>query len=427
MKGDAYEGLLEKNAADVKGGAGQYFTPRALIQAIVDVMRPEPGQLIHDPACGTGGFLLAAYDYITKHHKLDKDQKLHLKNEALSGVELVDATARICAMTYTGHRNFKSFHVEQAIAFKKHLAEQKAQQSGENLSKATLYATLTKLKRFFQWLAWQPGYKSRLQYSDAEYFNLSDNDTRIAVARREQRIPTLEQIKHVIHAMPGTTEIERRNRALIAFTLLTGARDSAIASMKLKHIDLVSGCAHQDARDVKTKFSKTFTTYFFPVGEEVHRIVEEWVSFLREEKLWGNEDPLFPSTRIALGANHQFGVTGLDRAHWSSASPIRAIFRDAFELAGLPYFNPHCFRNTLVKLGEDVCKTPEEFKAWSQNLGHEKVLTTFLSYGAVASHRQGEIIRGLGTPQKANHAAADEIVEALFRKLRSTGVDMQRL
>ena len=65
VKGDAYEGLLEKNAADVKGGAGQYFTPRALIQAIVDVMRPEPGQLIHDPACGTGGFLLAVHDYIS--------------------------------------------------------------------------------------------------------------------------------------------------------------------------------------------------------------------------------------------------------------------------------------------------------------------------------------------------------------------------
>jgi integrase len=266
-----------------------------------------------------------------------------------------------------------------------------------------------------------------LQYSDADYFNLSDKDTRIAVARREQRIPTLEQIRHVIHAMRGTTEIERRNRALIAFTLLTGARDSAIASMKLKHLDLVAGCAQQDARDVKTKFSKTFTTYFFPVGEEVRRIVEEWVSFLREEKVWANDDPLFPSTRIALGANHQFGVTGLDRAHWSSASPIRAIFRDAFEGAGLPYFNPHCFRNTLVKLGEDVCKSPEEFKAWSQNLGHEKVLTTFLSYGEVACHRQGEIIRGLATQQRGTPSTADEIVEALFKRFRGSGLNLPAL
>jgi type I restriction enzyme M protein len=105
VKGDAYEGLLEKNAADVKGGAGQYFTPRALIQAIVDVMRPEPGQLIHDPACGTGGFLLAVHDYVSnpRHYSLDKDQKRFLKERALSGTEIVDGAARLCAMNLFLH------------------------------------------------------------------------------------------------------------------------------------------------------------------------------------------------------------------------------------------------------------------------------------------------------------------------------------
>ena len=103
VKGDAYEGLLEKNAADVKGGAGQYFTPRALIQAIVDVMHPEPGQLIHDPACGTGGFLLAVHDYISHNFTLDKDDKRFLKEKALSGVEIVDGAARLCAMNLFLH------------------------------------------------------------------------------------------------------------------------------------------------------------------------------------------------------------------------------------------------------------------------------------------------------------------------------------
>ncbi len=103
VKGDAYEGLLEKNAQDTKSGAGQYFTPRALIRAIVDVMRPGPDETICDPACGTGGFLLAAHDYIGKHHKLDKDQKKHLKFDALRGWEIVDATARLCAMNLVLH------------------------------------------------------------------------------------------------------------------------------------------------------------------------------------------------------------------------------------------------------------------------------------------------------------------------------------
>ncbi|MDP1756655.1 MAG: site-specific integrase [Pseudohongiella sp.] len=274
----------------------------------------------------------------------------------------------------------------------------------------------------FHWLAGQPGYKSRLKYDDVEYFNLSGKDTRIATTQREQKAPTLEQVKHVINAMPNCSDIERRNRALVAFTLLTGARDSAIASMKLKHVDLIANSVNQDAREVKTKFSKTFNTFFFPVGEDIRGIVAEWVAYLREEKLWGNDDPLFPATRIALGVSRQFEVDGLERAHWSTASPIRAIFRDAFVNAGLTYFNPHSFRNTLVQLGQDVCKSPEQFKAWSQNLGHEKVLTTFLSYGEVACQRQGEIIRGLATPQQAMQSDANEIAEAVFKKFLASGV-----
>ena len=103
IKGDAYEGLLEKNAADVKGGAGQYFTPRPLIDAMFEVMAPQPGQTICDPACGTGGFLLAAHDYIAKHFSLDREQKKQLKNGTLYGIELVDSVTRLCAMNLLLH------------------------------------------------------------------------------------------------------------------------------------------------------------------------------------------------------------------------------------------------------------------------------------------------------------------------------------
>ena len=103
VKGDAYEGLLEKNAEDVKSGAGQYFTPRPLIRAIVEVMRPEPGMRIADPACGTGGFLLAAHESIAKNHLLDPDEKRALRYEALKGWEIVDNTARLCVMNLLLH------------------------------------------------------------------------------------------------------------------------------------------------------------------------------------------------------------------------------------------------------------------------------------------------------------------------------------
>jgi len=103
VKGEIYEGLLQKNAEDVKGGAGQYFTPRALIKAIVQVMKPEPGQTIGDPGCGTGGFFLGAHDYIDKNFNLDRDQKKFLKEEAFKGWDIVPEVVRLCAMNLYLH------------------------------------------------------------------------------------------------------------------------------------------------------------------------------------------------------------------------------------------------------------------------------------------------------------------------------------
>lgn len=293
------------------------------------------------------------------------------------------------------YREFKDFHFEQARAFKRYLAEQDSQATGEKLSKATLHATLSHLKRFFQWLSGQPGYRSQFQYSDADYFNVSEKDARIATAHRSRPVPTLEQLRHVIGRMPCVTEIERRNRALVAFILLTGARDGAVASAKLKHVDMVSGCFYQDAREVKTKFSKTFPTYFLPVGNDVRQVVADWVQTLRTEKLWSGDDPLFPKTLTTISTAQRFEHVALARAHWANATPIRTIFKQAFEATGLPYYNPHSLRNTLVQLAQQRCQTPEQLKAWSQNLGHESVMTTLLSYGTVSQGRQAELIRGM--------------------------------
>jgi len=142
---------------------------------------------------------------------------------------------------YTRYRDFKSFHVQRAIAFKRKLAEQISARTGEQLSKRTQFGTLNSLRAFFQWLAGQPGYRSHLTYADADYFSLSEKETRIAKARGERPVPTLEQIHHVVQSMGAATDVQHRNRALVAFTLLTGARDGAIASMKLKHVDIAEG------------------------------------------------------------------------------------------------------------------------------------------------------------------------------------------
>lgn len=348
------------------------------------------------------------------NERLKRHYLVYLREAKRQSETSLDGVAKALSRfeAYTGHRDFKTFQRQQAVAFKQRLSEQLSQRTGEPLSKATLHSTLNILRNFFVWLAGQPGFKSRITYTDADYFNLSAKETRIATARRERAGPTLEQIMRVIRTMSCSSDIERRNRALIAFTILTGIRDRAIASLKLKHIDLIEGLVEQDAREVKTKASKTITTWFFPVGDEIRQIVVEWVDYLRNERLWGLDDPLFPATDVAQDANHQFAAVGLARKPWSSATPIREIFKAAFEQARLPYFNPHSFRRTLAQLGQEIARTPEEFKAWSQNLGHEQVMTTFTSYGAVGRHRQAQIIRELGGVQNP----ADRL-EQLLRQL----------
>lgn len=286
---------------------------------------------------------------------------------------------------------------------------------------ATLATSCTPICRAAAHPPAQSDYKSKISYGDADYFNLAEKDVRVAQARREKPFPSLDQVQHVLGIMPAASDIELRDRALIAFALLTGARDGALASFKLKHVDLAQGRVDQDARDVKTKFSKTFSTWFFPVGGNALEIFTDYCAHIRNVLHWGDGDPLFPATQIGLSPEGGFVSVGLSRNGWSGAGPIRTIFRKAFEGAGLPYFNPHSLRDTLVQLGERTCTTPEAFKAWSQNLGHERVLTTLTSYGQVPSHRQAELIRGLGpakSPGVVDPAMIDQMA-AMLEQLRA--------
>ena len=360
-----------------------------------------------------------------KHNPLNERIKrkylIFLKEAKQQNEASIDAVAKALSRfeEYNKFGNFKAFHYEQAVGFKKHLSKQKNISTGKNLSKATLNTTLKHLKNFFQWLYQQAGFKSGFSYTDTEYFNLSEKETRIATAKRNKPVPKLEQIKYVIDSMPFDSDIEKRNRAVFAFTILSGARDSAIASLKIKHIDCVAETVFQDARDVNTKFSKTFTSNFFPVGDDIKQIIIDWVQYLTQDLLFGNDDPLFPKTNMINNKNRKFEASGLKQEHWSNATPIRNIFKNAFNRADLPYFNPHSFRNTLVSLGEKRCSSPEEFKAWSQNLGHERVLTTFTSYGEVQPQRQSEIFQQLKKPRSNKNESTDEIIKATIKEVLS--------
>lgn len=296
----------------------------------------------------------------------------------------------------TGFKDFRLFRTEWAESYKRRLTAETSSSTGRPLSKSTVSARLAALKAFFQWLSQESGFRSRIKYTDAEYFNPSGNDARIAKGHREKPVPSIEQIRHAVAAMPAGSDINLRDRALIAFALVSGARDDAIASMRLRHVDLGKRRVWQDPRDgVRTKAAKTITSTFFPVGDDFESIVSEWIAHLGQRLLFGPDDPLFPSTKVDVGSSGHFEPVGLTRDHWKDAAAIRRIFKDAFTAADLPYFNPHSFRATLALLAGQRCRTPEEYKAWSQNLGHANPLTTFTSYGNVAQHRQDEILTSM--------------------------------
>ena len=214
----------------------------------------------------------------------------------------------------TGRRDFGKFHRSQAVAFKKRLAEALNARTGERLSKSTLLSTLRDLRAFFFWLAQQPGFKKHVAYGDADYFNLSDRDVAVARARREKRAPSLAQVEHVLSSMPASTTIQRRDRALVALAMITGARVQALASFQLGHVNIEVGFVDQDARSVRTKFGKTFRTYFMPVSNRAESIVNAWVEERSGEHLCAPSDPLFPATLVQTQTEGRgFTPSGLAR------------------------------------------------------------------------------------------------------------------
>ncbi len=295
----------------------------------------------------------------------------------------------------TGFKSFKAFHIEQAGRFKVFLEKRKNKRTGKPLSLSTRDATLRLVKAFFHWLASQPGYKSRISYSDVEYFNNNSKNARAAHSQRPLPFPSIQQCAHAFQAMPEGSDEKLRDKAIFAFLMLTSARGSAVASLRLKHINLHDGYVFQDGREVDTKNSKTIDTWFFPVDPAYRRYFEDWVHYLSDVKFFGPEDALFPKARVGV-LDGRFANLGLSRDPHGSSAKVRTVIKEAFAAVQMPPYTPHGYRKTLVGLGNEVCQTLEQMKAWSMNLGHENLATTAGSYLPVSRERQGEVLKGLG-------------------------------
>lgn len=319
----------------------------------------------------------------------------HAKGQDESSIDKARAAIRRFEES-TKFKPFKKFNRQQAVDFKDWLGKQKNISTGRPLGVTTVDATLRLVRGFFHWLVSQTGFKRVLTYPDVEYFNNTRKAGRVAHNQREIPYPSVQQAAHAFQAMPFDTAFQKRDKALFAFFMLTGARDGAVASLKLKHVNVELGHVFQDAREVKTKAAKTIHCQFFPVDPAYRECFVNYVAYLREVELFGPEDALFPKARVAVVEGKGFTNLGLSRKGFSNAAKLNAIIRGAFAAVQMPEYTPHAFRKTLTALGDELCRNQTEFKAWSMNLGHEHVATTINSYLPLTTERQMELIRSMG-------------------------------
>jgi integrase len=351
--------------------------------------------------------------------QLRYDYQNHLHHGEGADAKTLDEVLRAIAEfeDFTNTRDFGALRKQDVIAFKRHLHERPSKADGKPLSASTITHKLRHLGKFFTWVKTRPGY-SKLDADAVSYFTALRKEEMAARSARPRVGPELEDVLLVLETMPVSTVLERRNRAVIATLLLTGVRDAALVSLRHKHIDLVHRRLDQDGGEVDTKFGKSMWTAFFIVPEEVYAMVEAWVDEL-DTMGFGSENPLFPREAKPIG---KLAVPGtIVREFWTTAGPVRKIVKQACKEADVPYFVPHSLRKTLTRLGFTRCRTIEEMKAWSQNLGHKSLETTMTSYGTLSEERKCQLIDGL------KHREASEDLKSMIDDADSETQELVRL
>lgn len=328
-------------------------------------------------------------------------RKFYDYKKATKGYSESTMTAMIRAISlwedFTHAEDFRNFDPAKVKEFITHLLTKKNPPLALNsCSHVLLY-----LRTFYEWLPMLDGYKRKIKLTDAEYFRLDRKMTKIAQYSNERPQPTQEMIVKAIDSVKIENELDRRDQALLAFAYLSGMRIKAIVTLPLRCVDPETLSVSQDpSMGVDTKFTKKIPTTLFAFDEKLVEIFRQWVKFLREEKLFGDNDPLFPSTLIEQqDSSFVYAATKLSKQFWRNTSSAREIFKRRFNEAGLDYFVPHSFRHAAIAKARSLAKTPEQMKAVSQNVGHENLATTY-DYAPMRPEQVAEQIKSLTKPQE---------------------------
>jgi integrase len=307
---------------------------------------------------------------------------------------------------FTGNDDFANYDKAKAVEFVDWIEKRISQTSSGKLSVVSRSNYIRRIKKFFEWLCGQPGYKGNILKSDVEYLRLSKKDAQAARIGTTRQKPTFEQAKAIIEAIEIKNEIDRRDRALICCAFITGMRIDALISLRMKSFDPQERKFDQNPADgVRTKNSKRIQSTFFPIGWDLpQRCVLEWHEYLGAEG-FGPDDPFFPQTMSGFGESQfEYSKDSVSRSFWTSTGSPRKIFAKRCKDAGVPYFHPHSFRHLIVSVMDKLTLTEEQKKAISLNLGHANVGTTFgaYGYGNMTSDDAIKLVQKLGSALEEN-------------------------
>lgn len=306
---------------------------------------------------------------------------------------------------FTGYKDFNTFSLEKAKDFKKWLRCRKYKSKPLAFNSYRTY--LIHLKTFFEWLITQPGYKSKITSDSLEYLRITKKESRVVAQNSIRKFPYMEYVRNLADSIEGQNDVQLRNRALISFAFLTGMRDGAIVSLPLKSIDMDKLIVFQNpVYGVKTKFSKTIYSKIFNFDEKLLKYFTDWHQHLLEIGFSSN-DPVFPRSKSSQGENSLSfeESTEIEPVFWESTSSMRDIFKKTAIAADLPYYRPHAFRHSAIYYALKITRNGDEYKAVSQNFGHEDVSTTLSVYAQYEPEKLIEVLSNL------NYSGNQEIKE----------------
>lgn len=323
-----------------------------------------------------------------QNERLKLHYEIHL-NRALKKDDSTTTEALKYLREFEIFINFESFAVYnklQADRYIDYLFEQ-------DYSLSFIDSTVRELKDFLRWLERQKGYRSKVNYNDIDYLNITSNQRSTAKTPEYKKSHSFKKIIKVIRCMPEVTAIQKRDKAIVSLNALCGLRTSELRTVKIKNLIEEDGkyFIYVNPKDMEVKFAKTRHAIFMPLPKDILDNVLNWKSYLMSQG-FTKKDPLFP--KIPNNFNQQnLLVSNLTSQEIRSNSTLINIFKNSFEKAGFEYINPHNFRHTIIRFAER--QTPEFLNAVRQSLGHSSINTTFQSYGELSKDEQRDRISGL--------------------------------